>query len=422
MNNLPGIGTFEEIESNVRSYCRSFPVVFARAKGSYLHAESGDRYLDFLSGCGALNCGHNNAYIEERVTAHIESDSVMHAMDLFTTAKRYFLEQFRNHVLRPGGYSYKVQFPRPTGTNGVEAALKLARKATGRKRVVAFAGAFHGMTLGALSASSNPRYRAAAGVELRDVTVLPFPGERENERDALSRTEAAIERAVAEDAPACVILETIQAEGGINVAPTEWLRGLADVCRSNDVLLVCDEVQVGCGRTGPFFSFQPAGIKPDIVVLSKSIGGYGFPLFLVLIRPDIDVWDPGEHNGTFRGNQLGFVAGAAALEYREKANLQEHVRKRGACVEQHLNSEIQPLHDGISIRGRGLIWGVDLRNTGMPGLADCVLRECFENRLVLETAGHDCGVVKILPPLTATQSELELGCGVLRDSLATCMA
>ena len=356
---------FEERESNVRSYCRAFPAVFTTARGATLFDEEGNTWVDFLAGAGALNYGHNPPEIRASLIEHLESESISHALDLHTGAKRRFLETFERVVLAPRNMPHKVQFTGPTGANAVEAALKIARKATGRTQVFTFMGGYHGMSLGALSVTSNDESRAGAGVGMDDVTFLPFPGGPTANIDSIAWI-----RMLCEDThsgvsvPAAIIVEPVQAEGGVNVAPVEWLRELRDLCTEKGIVLISDEIQTGCGRTGPFFATERAGIVPDVITLSKSISGYGLPMSLVLLRPELDLWKPAEHNGTFRGNQMAFVAATAALEMFEHRQIPAVVQVASHVVEAFLAKEVEPLHSGIDVRGVGLIWGVDLAGVG----------------------------------------------------------
>lgn len=414
---------FEDIESNVRSYCRSFPAVFDRASGSYLFSESGVRYIDFFCGAGALNYGHNNSRIKKEALEYLSTDRVLHALDMHTVAKRMFLEKFQHVVLKPRGLDYKIQFCGPTGTNAVEAALKLARKATGRSWLYAFDGAFHGMTLGSLAVSSNRSSRRGAGIPLPFVTFLSYP--RNEAEGGISLAE--IERLLNDshsgvEKPAAIILETVQAEGGVNIAPVSWLRGLRTLCDKHNILLICDDVQVGCFRTGSFFSFERSGIVPDMVILSKSISGIGFPMSLLLMRPHLDVWQPGEHTGTFRGNQIAFVTAAAALDFAAESRLHEQVRFKEKWIADFMGKVIEPLHPNIKVRGIGMIWGVDLSRCGRESvtaskIAQQVATKCFDCGLIIECAGRDDTVLKLLPPLTIETSVLEKGCNILAGAL-----
>ncbi|WP_260871222.1 diaminobutyrate--2-oxoglutarate transaminase [Paenibacillus xylanexedens] len=407
------------MESNVRSYCRHFPDVFDKAKDDQLFTVDGYPYIDFFAGAGALNYGHNNEYIKNEILAYIESDRIMHGLDMYTQAKQDFIEYFSESVLKKKGLEYKFQFCGPTGTNAVEAALKLARKYTGRTGVFSFMGGYHGMSLGSLAVTSNRDSRQGAGRALDGVTFIPYPNEHNNHFDSaayieyiLQDTHSGIEK------PAAIIMETVQAEGGVYVAETSWLKKIREICDQYDILLICDDVQVGCGRTGPFFSFERAEIVPDLVVLSKSISGYGLPMSLLLMKPHLDIWNPGEHNGTFRGNQLAFIAAKAALEYREQVSLEEQVYAKETMLKQVWNDVILKQHPDIDIRGTGLIWGLDFSKFD-TNIAAEVQKACYERGLIVERVGRHDSVVKVMPPLNISNHNLRKGCDILRDSIAS---
>jgi diaminobutyrate-2-oxoglutarate transaminase len=404
---------FERLESNVRSYCRSFPAVFAQAKGSRLIDEEGREYIDFWSGAGTLNYGHNNQLLKRKLVEYIEKDGLTHALDLATSAKRDFLERFDQVILNPRRLDYKVQFPGPTGTNAVEAALKLARKVKKRHNVICFTNAYHGMTLGALAATGNSGKRQGAGVPLPYVTHMPFEGFGGDRMPTLDFLEAFLDdEGSGVDFPAAVIVETVQAEGGVKVASSEWLLRLQSIVHQRDVLLIVDDIQTGCGRTGPFFSFEEAGLQPDIVCLSKSISGFGLPMALVLFARHLDLWKPGEHNGTFRGNNLAFVTATEALTYWENDALTREVMRKTAVVRERLEQIASCWRTDVSVRGRGLIQGLAC---GLPGVAERISRRAFERGLLLETAGARSEVVKLLPALTISDQELEEGLDILEQ-------
>ncbi|MDX2850272.1 diaminobutyrate--2-oxoglutarate transaminase [Streptomyces sp. PA03-3a] len=414
----PATSVFETLESEVRSYCRGWPAVFDRAQGSRIFDEDGHDYLDFFSGAGALNYGHNNPVLKRALLDYLERDGITHSLDMSTTAKRAFLERFQDVVLRPRDMDHRVMFPGPTGTNAVEAALKLARKVKGRESVVSFTNAFHGMSLGALAVTGNSMKRAGAGVPLVHGTPMPFDNYLDGRVPDFLWFERLLEdQGSGLNQPAAVIVETIQGEGGINVARPEWLRGLADLCRRRDMLLIVDDIQMGCGRTGPFFSFEEAGIVPDIVTLSKSIGGYGMPMSLTLFRPELDIWEPGEHNGTFRGHNPAFVTATAALDtyWADGGSMEKQTLKRGEQAEAVLR-EICAEHprSGARYRGRGLVWGLEFTD---PGRASRVCARAFELGLLLETSGPRGEVVKLLPALTITSEELDEGLRTLARSV-----
>ncbi|MEV6986127.1 diaminobutyrate--2-oxoglutarate transaminase [Sphaerisporangium sp. NPDC051017] len=406
---------FDKLESEVRSYCRVWPAVFDRAVGSFVYDETGKSYLDFFSGAGALNYGHNNPVLKRALIDYLTSDGIAHALDMSTMAKRDFLETFHELVLAPRMLDYKVQFPGPTGANTVESALKLARKVTGRQQVISFTNAFHGMTLGALSVTGSAAKRASAGVPLPHTTPMPYDGFLNGTGPDFPFLEQLLsDSGSGLDRPSAVVVETVQGEGGVNVARAGWLCGLADLCQRYEILLIVDDVQMGCGRTGPFFSFEIAGITPDIVCLAKSIGAYGLPMALTLIRPDLDVWSPGEHNGTFRGNNLAFVAATAALrEYWSDNAFERDVLAKGEHVRDALTT-LSCTVPGTSVRGRGLVQGLVFADPSQP---DEVVAEAFNRGLLVETSGSQNQVVKLMPPLTATMEELDQGLGILAESV-----
>ena len=409
---------FENYESNVRSYCRSFPTVFEQAKGCLLTDKNGKTYVDFFSGAGGVNYGHNHPHIKERVISYLESDGIIHALDMYTGPKGDFIEYFQEEILKPRGLDYKIQFTGPTGTNAVEAALKLARKVKGRTNVFALMGAFHGMTMGALSLTTDRSSRDGAGVALQNVTHIPAPYMFSG-LDTLEYMETLItDDHSGVEKPAAVILEAVQADGGIYPFPVEYLQGLRELCNRHDILLIADDIQAGCGRSGNFFSFERAGIVPDMVTVSKSIGGMGMPMALLLMKPELDIWSPGEHTGTFRGNQLSFVAAKAGLEVFVNENVPALVAQKEQLVAKFLKEEIETLNPAIATRGIGLIWGVDLSALGGDALSKKVMQTCFEKGLVLERVGRDNAVLKLMPPLTIKTEHLLSGLKILKDVLA----
>lgn len=407
----------DQFESEVRGYCRSFNTTFDTAQGAWLVDTDGNRYLDFLAGAGVLNYGHNHPQLKRRLLEYIERDGVSHSLDMYSTAKARFLERFNEVILEPRGLQYKVQFPGPTGTNAVEAAMKLARKVTGRTNIVYFTNAFHGMTAGSLAVTGNAGKRAGAGQPLGNTTPMPYDGYLGDGVDSLAYLERALEdEGSGLDKPAAVIVESVQAEGGINVASADWLKRLDALCRRHEVLLIVDDIQIGCGRSGRFFSFEEAGIQPDLVTLSKSLSGYGLPLAVVLIRPDIDLWSPGEHNGTFRGNNTAFVTAEAALDFWADDTITTEVDRKGAMVRQRME-QIAASQSALnaSVRGRGFIWGLDC---GTPDAAEMISAACFKRGLIMETSGINDQVLKFLAPLTIDDQDLEHGLDIVEQAAA----
>lgn len=398
------------LESEVRSYCRAFPAVFQKAVGHRLYDQHGREYLDFFAGAGALNYGHNPPALKERLLEYIAADSVTHSLDMATEAKCRFLQTFDEVILSPRNMSYKTMFPGPTGTNAVEAALKLARKVTGRTNVIAFTNGFHGMTLGSLALTGNGGKRSGAGVSLTDATHMPYCNYFGTDTDTIDLLEGYLsDTSSGLEDPAAFVVETVQAEGGVNVASREWLQRLEKAARRVGALLIVDDIQVGCGRTGPFFSFEKAGISPDIICLSKSLSGYGVPFAVTLLKPEFDQWSPGEHNGTFRGHNLAFVTATAALDvYWRNDKLNQHVNR---CAKQLREAMINMAERGDGeVRGRGLIHGIEFSD---KSLASRLSKAAFQRGLIIETSGPQDEVLKVLPPLTIDQASLGAGLDVI---------
>jgi diaminobutyrate-2-oxoglutarate transaminase len=411
------VDTFEFLESEVRFYCRDFPTVFTKGIGCKLFDEQGKEYLDFFSGAGTLNYGHNNPRLKRRLIEYLESDSVTHSLDMATAVKREFLERFNSLILGPRRLRYKIQFCGPTGANAVEAALKLARKATGRQTVIFFMNAYHGLSLGSLAVTGNASKRASAGVPLNYSMPMPFDGDLGANVNTLDYFQAFLEEpGSGMELPAAIIVETIQAEGGVKVASYEWLRRLEDLARRHQIVFIVDDIQVGCGRTGTFFSFEDAGIRPDMICLSKAIGGFGLPMALLLIRPELDVWKPGEHTGTFRGNNLAFATAGEALEcYWQDEAFTESILKKSELATRLLREIVESHAEARAwVRGRGLIQGLGF---DVKGLAQEVARIAFERGLIIETSGARSEVLKLLPPLTIDEQDLKDGIARINDSL-----
>lgn len=407
---------FENVESNVRSYCRSFPTTFTKAKGALMYDDQGKEYIDFFAGAGALNYGHNPDYMVQPMIAYLQSDGILHSMDMFTQPKQAFLDYFVNSVLAPRGLNYKIQFSGPTGTNAVESAIKLARMNKGRANVFAFMGAFHGMTMGSLALTTDRCSRDAAGQILPNVTHIPAPGMFPG-LDVVAYMETLLtDDHSGVEKPAAIILETVQADGGINVFPVDFLQGVRALCDRHDILMIVDDIQVGNSRTGTFFSFERANIIPDMVTMSKSIGGCGMPISMVLFKPELDKWEPGQHTGTFRGNQLSLIAGRAGLEKMVNDDIPGQVKRKEKLVEAFLRDEIAPLDSRISYRGIGLLWGVDFSKFGCD-MTKPLIAECFKNGLIAERVGRDNAVLKLMPPLTIDDEQLLKGLQILKQSL-----
>ncbi|PLY10398.1 MAG: diaminobutyrate--2-oxoglutarate transaminase [Arcobacter sp.] len=400
---------FENLESEVRGYIRSFPTIFETSKGAVLTNEQGENFIDFFAGAGTLNYGHNNEHISKALIEYIQKDGIVHGLDMATSAKKEFLHAFNDTILIPRNLDYKIQFTGPTGTNAVETALKLARLVKGRSNVVSFTNGFHGLTQGSSSVTGNNDYRDESYISRTNASFMPFDGYF-GDMNTMSFFRKFLEDSSSGlDIPAAVIVETIQGEGGINVASKEWLQELESICREYDILLIIDDIQVGNGRSGEFFSFEFAGINPDIITMSKSIGG-GLPMAIVLLKPDLDQWKPGEHTGTFRGNNLAFVAAKVAIEqYWQNDDLSNAVKYKEKLLKETLEKIADKFKDSfdIEVRGRGLAYGFEIK--GDNSVAGEISSYAFAEKLIVETCGSESQIVKFLPPLIIDEDTLKEG-------------
>ena len=383
-----------KLESNVKSYVRSFPFKATKALGSKIYSESGEVYLDFLSGAGSLNYGHNNPNFKSAILKYIEGDNIIHGLDMATEAKNEFIETFSQIILKPRNLNYRLQFCGPTGTNAVEAAIKLARLVTNRVNIISFTNGFHGMTSGALAVTGNNYHKEGIpGTHSQYTTFMPYCGYSDNVDDSIAYIRQYLkDNSSGVNMPAAVILESVQGEGGVNVASPRWLRGIRKLCDDFGILLIVDDIQMGCGRTGDFFSFEESGIEPDIVLLSKSIGAYGLPMALVLLKPEIDLWKPAQHNGTFRGHNLAFVAATEALKkYWLDAKFSNDIKEKSKIVENRFQKIVEnnPEMD-FDVRGRGLVFA--LESAKYPNLASDIQKKSFEQNLIIETCGSSSQV------------------------------
>lgn len=408
---------FEQWESNIRGYCRAFPTVFASAANARQTDETGKSYIDFFAGAGVLNFGHNNPRMKKALIEFIQADGIAHSLDMYTTSKRAFIESFASTILEPRQMNYKMQFTGPTGSNAVEAALKLARRVTHRRNIVAFSHGFHGMTLGSLACTANSVFRKAAGVPLEHVIRLPFETQPGGGLQALEDFHAQLtDPSGGLETPAAFLVEVIQAEGGVNIASQHWLHTLQKLARDLNALLIIDEIQAGCGRTGSYFSFDGMGLDPDIICLAKGIGGFGTPLAMNLIKPEHDArWSPGEHTGTFRGQGFSFVCGREALRYFEDDALMSEVRNKGDLIAARLQTITQRFPERHwPVRGRGMIQGLDVQD---GALAKAIASRCFENGLLIGPCGSGGRVLKLIPPLTIPEADLIEGLDILDHSI-----
>ena len=410
-----------EIESDVRIYCRHYTDTFQFAKDSVMISEDGNEYIDFFSIAGSMNYGHNNEHIKEALIKYIQCDGIINELDIRTTAKKSFLEAFDQYILQARNLNYKIQFCGPSGTNAVEAALKLARKVTGRTGIFALMGSFHGMSSGSMAVTGDRRKHKYLGHYTNDVTFLPHP-EIKPDFDTVDFMKFILENNYSGvDVPAAFIFETVQAEGGIYLMPADVLMGISEICKEYGIILICDDIQTGCGRTGTFFSFEKMGLVPDLVTMSKSISGIGNPMSILLIKPEYDQWVPGEHSGTFRGNQLAFVTATAAIDYWKTSEFEKKIQRKEKIISDFLHKEIMKIDSRLIIRGVGMIWGIDFVGIKKDNLPQYIRQACYQSGLIIECAGKEGTVLKIMPALTISDELLDKGLEILEKTIKKCV-
>ncbi len=425
-------------ESAARTYARSLPIVPVRARGMTIEGADGRRYLDCLSGAGTLALGHNHPVALEAIRSVLDSGAPLHVLDLATPVKDAFTTALFETLPPQLAEDARIQFCGPAGTDAVEAAVKLVRTATGRAGLLAFSGAYHGMTCAALAATGDTAVRATVGEADARVTRLPYPydyrcpfgvgGTRGAELSARWTASLLDDPKGGVQPPAGMIVEAVQGEGGVIPAPDHWLRRMRETTQRRGIPLIVDEVQTGVGRTGAFWAVEHSGIVPDVMVLSKAIGG-SLPLAVIVYRAELDAWQPGAHAGTFRGNQLAMAAGTATLRYVRENRLAERAATIGARMLTRLRG-LAAHHPCIGdVRGRGLMIGVELVDAdadrdeygalpAAPQLAAAVRSEALRRGLIVELGGRHGGVVRLLPPLTITDEQTEAVLDRLTDAIA----
>lgn len=436
LDSTPLLERQERQESNARSYPRRIPLVLQRAHGIYVEDSRGQVYVDCLAGAGTLALGHNHPVVVEAIQQAMASGLPMHTLDLTTPVKDAFVQEIFDCLPADFARDARIQFCGPTGADAVEAALKLTRTATGRHSVLAFEGAYHGMTMGTLSVSGNLAPKSSLGALLPGVQRLPYPHDYRcpfgiGGEQAIDLHLAHLDHLLSDPesgvtAPAAMILEPVQGEGGVIPAPDRWLQGVRQLTARHDIPLIADEIQCGIGRTGAMFAFEHGGILPDVITLSKAIGG-GLPLAVVVYRASLDTWRPGAHAGTFRGNQLAMAAGRATLRYIKQEGVMERVQATGRLLRQHLLQLQRDFAWIGDVRGRGLMLGMEivdpagtLDRQGHPpadGLrARRLQRACLEHGLILELGGRHGATVRFLPPLVIAEAEVDLVARILAEA------
>ncbi|MEJ1228706.1 diaminobutyrate-2-oxoglutarate transaminase [Pseudomonas sp. NFACC09-4] len=432
---MEALSYLENVESNARTYAQTFQRLFVSGKGMRIRDASGQEYLDCLSNAGTLALGHNPPEVRDAVMAFLGSDHLQQALDLATPAKHAFVQELFSMLPAKMREASKILFCGPSGSDAVEAAIKLARHYTRRSPLMAFHGGYHGMTAGALSAMGKLSPKSGDGLIAQGTHFLPFPyrfrcpfgtaGEHTDQlsidyiRTVLSDPEGGVAK------PAAVIVEVVQGEGGCIPASAQWLRALREITLEQDILLIVDEVQTGLGRTGTTFAIEHAGIVPDILVLSKAIGG-GYPLAVVVYAEHLDTWGPGMHAGTFRGNQVAMVAGVATMQQIRRDNLVANAARMGELLQSGLRDIARRFACMGDIRGRGLMIGVEItrpaanQRAGQAdgALAHAIKLNCFDNGLMMETGGRHGAVLRFLPPLSITEAEVGMVLDRFEQALA----
>lgn len=424
-----------ETESNARSYPRKLPIAIRRAEGLYVSDAEGRRYMDCLCGAGTLALGHNHPVVVNAIREHLDEGYPLHTLDLTTPVKHRFVEELFSTLPASFASQARIQFCSPSGADAVEAAIKLVKTATGRSGMVAFRGGYHGQTHGALALMGNlgPKISGL----MPNVTFQPYPyayrcplGHADcggcncasYTRQALTDPEGGILR------PAGMILEVVQGEGGVIPAPTEWLRDIRALSTDLQIPLIVDEVQTGWGRTGSLYAFEQSGIVPDVLVLSKAIGG-SLPLAVIVYRQELDVWKPGAHAGTFRGNQLAMATGLATLDFIREHDVIGNVNAMSARFLNQLDG-LQREHAFIGdVRGKGLMLGMEIiepnqvDDLGRPAGSGRIAREiqaaCFAEGLIVELGGRHGAVMRLLPPLNINANQVDAVCDAVRKACQT---
>ena len=427
----------EHYESEVRSYPRRLPIAIKNTRGVIIEDTKGQIYLDCLAGAGALPLGYNHSEINQVMISQLNQGVPYQTLDITTPTKDNFIKSVMQFLPANFAKNARIQFCGPSGADAVEAAIKLAKQYTGRNTMVSFHGAYHGMTNGSLSLTGNLGAKSRRSGLMSDVHFFPFPyslrcsfglggveGAKQSIRyieSVLSDDESGITK------PAAIIVEPIQGEGGVIPAPAFWLQELRRITDEHGILLIFDEIQCGVGRSGDNFAFEESGIEPDILILSKAIGG-GMPMSIILYHKKFDCWNAGEHTGTFRGNQLAMATGAKTLEIIERDNLTENASQRGKQLRAQLR-EIQTESDCIAeIRGRGLMCGIEIVKNGEfdslgrpvsdPERAALIQRAALERGLIIEKGGRKSAVLRFLPPLIISETQINFVTETIKAAIA----
>ncbi|MFC0332022.1 aspartate aminotransferase family protein [Paenibacillus sepulcri] len=417
----------EARESSARSYPRRLPIAILEAEGIHIKDMDGKIYYDCLAGAGTLALGHNHPVVIEAIRQLIDNKRPLHTLDLTTPLKEHFVDELFASLPEEFARSARIQFCGPTGGDAIEAAIKLVKTATGRRSILSFQGGYHGSTHATMSLSGTPGQKEKVQGLMPDVHFLPYPyayrcpfGAGGDQTHLLSSRyiENLLNDPESGILPPCaMIFEVVQGEGGSIPAPVEWIREMRRITREHNIPLIIDEVQTGIGRTGKLFAFEHAGIIPDVLVLSKAIGG-SLPLSVMIYNDQLDVWKPGAHIGTFRGNQMAMAAGLATLKYVKENDIPAKAEERGKQLMSRLNGLKEQAACIGDVRGRGLMVGVEVvnENGGLdqlghypayPRLASRIQQECLKRGLILEVGGRHSSVMRFLPPLIVTEEQID---------------
>ncbi len=421
----------KDIESSVVSYPISMPIAIKRAKGSIIEDVDGNQFIDFFSGCGVLNVGHSNDFVLEYVKK--QQSELIHALDFPTENKLLLIKKIISHLPENIRNDYKVSFGGPTGSDAVEAAIKLAKIKTGRDGIIAFTGGYHGMTSGALAVTSDTFFRNNLTSLMPNVHFAPYnypyrsTSNTTHEIDGIAYLKNILTNSHSGiSKPAAILVEPIQGEGG-NIVPEDgYLEELVRIAHENDVLVIFDEVQCGFFRTGSFLEFMNTNAVPDIITFSKGFGGIGFPISGLIYKKEVEAWGPAAHIGTFRGNQVSIAAARGAFDFIETYNIEEHTVLIGSYLLEKLK-ELEEENPFIGeVRGRGMMIGVELvkdkkTKEPFPEFMKKFRSQCFQRGLLFEVGGHYNNVLRLVPPLVTTYNIVDEAIAIMKEAIAVCM-
>lgn len=409
----------QERESNAVSYPRRIPIAVASARGAYITDPDGNEFIDCLTGAGALSLGHCHPELIE--AARRQLDVFTHGLDLPSPVRDRFRDAQLSMLPDDIRDEMLVHFCGPTGSDAVEAALKLAKIYTGGTDVISFQGAYHGSSHATLGITGLRVIKSQITNLMAGVHFFPYSSCSDCpiglSRDSCDINCATVLTHALRDPnsglgrPAAVILELVQGEGGVNPADPVFVQQIREATRQLDIPLIVDEVQTGCGRTGTWFAFEQYDIRPDIIVASKALSGVGAPVALLLFDKRLNVWEPGSHIGTFRGNQIAFASGVAAIEVIRRENILENVLSMGRRMKAALEGLAVQYPIISDVRGLGLMLGIEIHNPNSGErsgeLARQVQARALREGLIVEVGGRDDAVVRMLPPLNISAEVVE---------------